>query len=143
MGAGCGRCRQHGQNPSSVLTTRPPPRRFPICTSHHYRTQKGGYYEALYLLLMIIMELCLITDVFLRTVFLISILLRCLMARKLWLSLYSKQLLVIMRILRLIRSLVLPERMISVLLRTLRLFLMRILWMRFICISGTGSILLM
>lgn len=63
--------------------------------------------------------------------------------RKLWLSLYSKQLLVIMRILRLIRSLVLPEGMISVLLRTLRLFLMRILWMRFICISGTGSILLM
>lgn len=63
--------------------------------------------------------------------------------RKLWLSLYSKQLLVIMRILRLIRSLVLPERMISVLLRTLRLFLMRIWWMRFICISGTGSILLM
>lgn len=63
--------------------------------------------------------------------------------RKLWLSLYSKQLLVIMRILRLIRSLVLPEGMISVLLRTLRLFLMRIWWMRFICISGTGSILLM
>lgn len=63
--------------------------------------------------------------------------------RKLWLSLYSKQLFVIMRILRLIRSLVLPEGMISVLLRTLRLFLMRIWWMRFICISGTGSILLM
>lgn len=62
---------------------------------------------------------------------------------KLWLSLYSKQLFVIMRILRLIRSLVLPEGMISVLLRTLRLFLMRIWWMRFICISGTGSILLM
>lgn len=62
---------------------------------------------------------------------------------KLWLSLYSKQIFVIMRILRLIRSLVLPEGMISVLLRTLRLFLMRIWWMRFICISGTGSILLM
>lgn len=62
---------------------------------------------------------------------------------KLWLSLYSKQLLVIMKILRLIRSLVLLERTISVLLRTLRLFLMRIWWMRFICISGTGSILLM
>ena len=51
--------------------------------------------------------------------------------------------LVIMKILRLIRSLVLLERTISVLLRTLRLFLMRIWWMRFICISGTGSILLM
>lgn len=62
---------------------------------------------------------------------------------KLWLSLYSKQLLVIMKILRLIRSLVLLERTISVLLRTLRLFLMRIWWMRFTCINGTGSILLM
>lgn len=63
--------------------------------------------------------------------------------RKLWLSLYSKQLLVIMKILRLIRSLVLLERTISVLLRTLRLFLMRIWWMRFTCINGIGSILLM
>ena len=62
---------------------------------------------------------------------------------KLWLSLYSKQLLVIMKILRVIRRLGLLERTISVLLRTLRLFLMRIWWMRFICISGTGSILLM
>ena len=62
---------------------------------------------------------------------------------KLWLSLYSKQLLVIMKILRLIRSLVLLERTISVLLRTLRLFLMRIWWMRFTCINGIGSILLM
>ena len=51
--------------------------------------------------------------------------------------------LVIMKILRLIRSLVLLERTISVLLRTLRLFLMRIWWMRFTCINGIGSILLM
>ena len=49
----------------------------------------------------------------------------------------------IMKILRLIRSLVLLERTISVLLRTLRLFLMRIWWMRFTCINGIGSILLM
>ena len=62
---------------------------------------------------------------------------------KLWLSLYSKQLFVIMRILRLIQEFGFAGRMISVLLRTLRLFLMRIWWMRFICISGTGSILLM
>ena len=49
---------------------------------------------------------------------------------KLWLSLYSKQLFC-------------DYENLEVLLRTLRLFLMRIWWMRFICISGTGSILLM
>ena len=95
------------------------------------------------LLLMMIMELCLITDEFLRTVFLMSILLRCLMAGSYGFLYIVSSFLVIMKILRLIRSLVLLERTISVLLRTLRLFLMRIWWMRFICISGTGSILLM
>lgn len=63
--------------------------------------------------------------------------------RKLWLSLYSKQLFGDYENLEVNQEFGFAGRMISVLLRTLRLFLMRIWWMRFICISGTGSILLM
>ncbi len=62
---------------------------------------------------------------------------------KLWLSLYSKQLFGDYENIEVNQEFGLLERTISVLLRTLRLFLMRIWWMRFICISGTGSILLM
>ena len=62
---------------------------------------------------------------------------------KLWLSLYSKQLFCDYENLEVNQEFGFAEGMISVLLRTLRLFLMRIWWMRFICISGTGSILLM
>lgn len=63
--------------------------------------------------------------------------------RKLWLSLYSKQLFGDYENLEVNQEFGFAGRMISVLLRILRLFLMRIWWMRFICISGTGSILLM
>ena len=58
---------------------------------------------------------------------------------KLWLSLYSKQLFGDYENIEVNQL----ERTISVLLRTLRLFLMRIWWMRFTCINGIGSILLM
>lgn len=62
---------------------------------------------------------------------------------KLWLSLYSKQLFGDYENIEVNQEFGFAGKDDFCLLRTLRLFLMRIWWMRFICISGTGSILLM